>query len=317
MKKALMIVAMIAVIGLAGVASADSILWLKADAIQGLADGQTVNTWTDSSGNGNSPTTTVGTPIYKTNIVNGKPVVRFAGGGHRMEAPDDPSLDALSWTVFSVMKYGNLSTTECMMFKGINGGSPTTFGVMGYGNGSVKRDYSWVRHEDGVVGSDQASVQGGTDFGTSAFHVHTGWFDKSLCPDNIIWPNPAGLASTNLYRDGTLDIAGSPYHYVQTSVTLDPICSGPLHIGWNGLEGDPRYFEGDIAEIAILAFAASPQDILDVNAYLGGKYGIQVAGGGNAAAGLALLAPPGGVVPEPAGLGLIGLALLAVRKRRS
>ena len=311
MKKLLMIMAMVAVIGMAGVANATSILWLKADAIQGLADNDPVVTWTDSSGNGNSPTTTLGAPIYKTGIAGGKPVVRFAGGGHRMSAPDDPSLDAASWTVFSVMQYGNLAVTECMMFKGA---TDTTFGVMGYStNGAtVKRDYTWVRHEDGGGISDQASVQGGTDFGVTAFHVHTGWFDKTLLPDNT--SNPAAI---NLYRDGTLDIAGSPYHLAQAGVTLDPICPGPLQLGWTGAEGDPRYFEGDIAEIAILGFAASGQEILDVNAYLGDKYGITVEGGGNAAAGRALLPAAGPVIPEPAGLGLIGLALLAVRRRRS
>jgi cysteine-rich repeat protein len=52
-------------------------LWLKADAITGLSDGASVASWTDSSGNGRNAVQTIGQPVYKTNILNGKPVVRF------------------------------------------------------------------------------------------------------------------------------------------------------------------------------------------------------------------------------------------------
>lgn len=51
-------------------------LQYKADAITGVADGDPVNTWNDSSGNGRHAT---GSAIYKTNIVNGLPAVRFNG----------------------------------------------------------------------------------------------------------------------------------------------------------------------------------------------------------------------------------------------
>lgn len=56
-------------------------LWLKADAITGSNDGDSVTTWTDSSGNTNNATqsTAANKPTYKTNIINGNPVVRFDG----------------------------------------------------------------------------------------------------------------------------------------------------------------------------------------------------------------------------------------------
>ena len=43
----------------------------------GLSDGATVTTWTDVSGLANDATLSAGTPIYKTGVLNGEPVIRF------------------------------------------------------------------------------------------------------------------------------------------------------------------------------------------------------------------------------------------------
>lgn len=58
---------------------ANLVLWLKADAITGLNDGDPITTWLDSSGAGNnaSQATAANKPIYKTGIINGRPVARF------------------------------------------------------------------------------------------------------------------------------------------------------------------------------------------------------------------------------------------------
>src|SRR5262245_49637476 len=54
-------------------------LRLKADAIVGINDGDAVATWEDSSSVNNDATqgTAANRPVYKVNIINGKPVVRF------------------------------------------------------------------------------------------------------------------------------------------------------------------------------------------------------------------------------------------------
>lgn len=56
-------------------------LWLKANAITGLNDGDPVGTWLDSSGSGNDVTqsTSGSKPLYKTGIINGLPTVLFDG----------------------------------------------------------------------------------------------------------------------------------------------------------------------------------------------------------------------------------------------
>lgn len=56
-------------------------LWLDADQIEGLNDGDPVANWPDMSGNGFDGTQADGArkPTYETNELNGKPVVRFDG----------------------------------------------------------------------------------------------------------------------------------------------------------------------------------------------------------------------------------------------
>lgn len=64
-------------------------VWVKADAITGLSDGDTVNTWSDSSGNSNDFIRGAGTPMYKTNIVNGLPAVMITSAlGGKMTTPN-------------------------------------------------------------------------------------------------------------------------------------------------------------------------------------------------------------------------------------
>jgi hypothetical protein len=76
-------------------------LWFKADALA-LSDGAAVSSWTDSSGNGRHATqATAGKqPTYKTNIWNGKPVVRFDGGdGLGTAAADLSAQQVMTWYI--------------------------------------------------------------------------------------------------------------------------------------------------------------------------------------------------------------------------
>lgn len=63
------------------------VMWVKADSLS-LNNGNSVTTWSDSSGNGynmtfNTNTTNAGgTAIYNTNVLNGKPVIRLTAGGN-------------------------------------------------------------------------------------------------------------------------------------------------------------------------------------------------------------------------------------------
>jgi hypothetical protein len=55
------------------------ILWLEADAITALSDGDPVTTWEDASGENNDASQATGSnkPLYQTNEINGLPAVQF------------------------------------------------------------------------------------------------------------------------------------------------------------------------------------------------------------------------------------------------
>lgn len=83
-------------------------MWLDAEAITGLVDNDPVATWTDQSGVGNDATqgTAGNRPIYKTNILNGKPVVRF-----------DNSNDGMTTTLtlanpYTIIYVGNFNNAD-------------------------------------------------------------------------------------------------------------------------------------------------------------------------------------------------------------
>lgn len=94
-------------------------LWLKPETIA-LPDGTAVGTWTDSSGQGNNATqaTAANKPLYKTGIVNGKPVVRF-------DAVDDGMVTTLSlavapFSIFLVYAYNGTIANQRRVIQGSN-----------------------------------------------------------------------------------------------------------------------------------------------------------------------------------------------------
>jgi hypothetical protein len=91
-------------------------LWLKADAIVGLVDGDAVATWIDSGGANNcTQVVVVSQPVYKTGILNALPVVRFTGAFHDM---NEPSL--AHRTVLAVASFSAAGFTE---YHGLIGGA--------------------------------------------------------------------------------------------------------------------------------------------------------------------------------------------------
>jgi hypothetical protein len=90
--------------------------WWKADGLS-LSDGDSVGTWYDSSGNGRNMTLVAGAqkPIYKTNILNSLPVVRFTIAGQQALAAGGNSGGQGFYTTFIVAKSQSASTNSYAM----------------------------------------------------------------------------------------------------------------------------------------------------------------------------------------------------------
>jgi hypothetical protein len=93
--------------------------WVKADTLS-LANNDPVPTWADQSGSGNNAAQSSGTlqPIYKTNIQNGKPIVRFDGTDDFLEVADTAIIGGESgMTAFFVTAHTTNALTKALLTK--------------------------------------------------------------------------------------------------------------------------------------------------------------------------------------------------------
>lgn len=141
------------------------VLWLDADAITGLSDGDTVTTWADQSGLGNDytnpgPTAAV---TYETNVLNGRPVVKMEVGGFT-----GPVSLVAPFTIFYV---GHYTVGGSSARRAVQGASPSNW-LLGpysaawqwYANGFATSGGAagadWVAH-GAIQEPDEIRVHGG------------------------------------------------------------------------------------------------------------------------------------------------------------
>lgn len=114
-------------------------MWLKADSMS-LPDGTGITSWADSSANNYDLTS--GTATFKTNILNGKPVVRFNGTSNRLYTAADIGAPQ-PFEIFIVAKVGvgiqMLRTTSganpVLLYLGAGGEFSIYAGSSGTGSG--------------------------------------------------------------------------------------------------------------------------------------------------------------------------------------
>lgn len=107
--------------------------WFKADSLT-LSDGDAVSTWNDSSGNSRDATGGGGSadPIYKTNVINGLPVVRFDGGDFLTH----PTLTNSGSSIFFVISGSSSMTGNDGIYSWTDGGDDYAGGnTLTYGTG--------------------------------------------------------------------------------------------------------------------------------------------------------------------------------------
>jgi len=221
------------------------ILWLDASAITGKNDGDAISSWTDSSGSSNTATQSTGAkqPLYKTNIQNGRPSVRFDGLTQILLTPVLSALPA--YTLFCVYKVISTPTNGSVISK--NGGA---------GNVSFRLVYP---------GSTSFTFADSNDGTTNSF-------SKSLVVTNCV-----GLS--HLVVAGNSGSATNAFHHSDNVDNYYPGISlasftTTLGVGIGVAPNNSNYLNMDCFEILIYSRYLTPYEWLNIKQYLKYKWNI-------------------------------------------
>lgn len=212
-------------------------LWLKANSLS-LSDGDQVSSWNDSSGNGNNATQSNSSykPIFKTGILNSKPVVRFTASDDHIICPNGVfSGISTATSMFIVMKVTNTSSEKFNFTQSVDGGN---------------RYLTHTPWNDGNIY---------WDFGNDRLYGSWGGNSSSF----YYWTYLAGSGMA-IRRNGT------QIHTKSTSGTFTPGTQTFLIGGLAGTKG----MSGDIAEIIMYNRRLNLTEIGEVETYLKNKYNL-------------------------------------------
>jgi len=209
-------------------------LHLDASALVGYSNGQTVASWTDTSGAGHHANVLTSDPAYTTGVLNGLPVVRFDNDDRLNTTYNFDPLT--SYTVFSVARYTGGDSERIIS-------SGTRNWLFGFHGDGIERWYA-----EGWIVNNQ--VQGGN----TQWQIHAG----------TIGPGPNPPAS--FWRNGTL-VTSNNYGSGDTNYMI-----GTLQL--NGYVGANEVSNADIAEVIIFDRVLTASELNSIGGFLGGKYGI-------------------------------------------
>ncbi len=230
--------------------------WVGAQYITGLSDGNSVNTWSDISGN--SRNAMAGTaPVYKTNILNGKPVVRFTAASSQYLTFGTALGRTANYTIFIVAMITD--TTPQQTFLRSMGSSPsavqTWFDFSNWTDIAPRNTLYYcfgndTNGSDGRTGAVITANQyfiGGQRY-TAGQNACDMWFNGES--KAVITAATAATAATGTSRETAIGRGGA-------------------YGGW--------YLGGDMAEAIIFTKALTTSEMLTVHKYLSEQWGIALA----------------------------------------
>ena len=266
----------------------------------GLVDGDPVTTWPDSSTNGNNATQTgTARPTFKTNILNGKPVVRFTVAGLSGLNLATPISGTDPWTIFVVFKpttpandvylIGGLGGPAIFTTAGA-GGSIIVQGEQSYHNTTyVSNGLSNAFHVASTTSIDLNTQPLWVD-GTSmpqggAYVASTGTFSAlGYLPRTTVFYGDCDIAEIIFYS-GTVALRAKLVLLLTALITTGEL-PGPAEldamVGHRDKIKKYLHKHGAHPTKAQLDAVVTPMAVGDranIEKYLGVKYGITVAGG--------------------------------------
>ena len=229
-------------------------LWLDATRID-QADNTAVASWKDQSGKGYDATqsTTAARPTYRTNQLNGLPVVRFDGTDDRM-ALSGGALGMLrnvgGATVFAVVKYSVVANNPTILIS-----TATSTSARFLLRSSTTPRFQIVSRR--LDSDSTVTISSAQTVPTSSFFIHSSIanFQNTLLQQFI-----------NGAKDGENTSFG-------TSGNTSDTDSNNITIGLLSV----TYFTGDIAEIIVYNRALNTSELAQVHRYLARKWGIALA----------------------------------------
>ena len=195
-------------------------LWLSANRGLNFNDGDPVETWPDFSGNGNDATQPFASkkPIYKVNIVNGRPILRLDGMDDFMETSAFASDLSQPNTVIVAVIVNNIEGDSLYIFEGID--MAKRHGVLS----------NITRTPDGLYAYAGVVFQPNVAFPKGTIHIHTVLFNG---------------AASEYWLDGASQGTGDVGAHVLSGATMGSNVGG----GAARLDGDYYsiiVYDGDI-----------------------------------------------------------------------
>lgn len=234
--------------------------WVASDDLV-LSDNDPVTTWVDKSGNGNdaSQSTAGFKPLYKTNIQNGKPIVRFDGTDDQLEISDTSIVGGeTGLSIFIIIKEATPQIDKAFFCK------------WDYQTqGCFAMQTSFASSDEFMLFTATSLTDGGnnrintTDANlTSQFYLLEAIYDgtQATSSDRIKLYKNATPPSVNTANGNSLP----------TSLLS---CSATLKIGQFGGTLD-RNYDGDIGEILMYNSALSAENRGKVESYLNARWAL-------------------------------------------
>jgi hypothetical protein len=227
------------------------VMWLKADSITDVADGEPVAKWDDTSANMlfSAQAEAAKRPVWIRNAIGGKPAVRFDG--------ED---DSLMVDYCRGLLYSYYNSTLFAVVRTDKGGSiishgHTNMAVSAHNDGtllyaSAYAEFPSGEHQWPAVQSTKTSA-----VPLGAANVLT---MRRTSPDS---------SGTALFINGLRDDNG-------TAIGYHPMNSANGFIG-AGYTGKRNFWQGDIAEIILYGRDLSDEELNSVESYLEAKYRIR------------------------------------------
>ena len=225
-------------------------LWLNAgtgvlnDSDAAATDGQNVKRWTDLSGNNYHADYVAGNRVvYKTAIVNGLPVCRWASSARELKTP------AVTYGLFTIYAVFQQSGQYGFLFERSVQASAN--------NGE------WLN-----LNSSHFLVRR-----SGSYSLQNGWTYNANTWKLGVWAYGGTNSTANEWISGTMQA-------LTVSTAVDPGATEPadnLYVGGRSGGGTNLVLTGDLAELIVYpAYHTLPQR-LTVTGYLGSKYGITLA----------------------------------------